>query len=159
MPLRGELLNLFPALVQADCQQTSPVDRFYNCIGFAAEPERRMWWWPFHQPNTYWPQGAPHALTLEAYEAAFATRGYRRCDSETLEEGVEKIAIFVDARRTPTHAARQLEDGLWTSKLGRLEDIRHPLRQVEGVQYGRVALVMARPRVSLAPVPLPPRAS
>jgi hypothetical protein len=146
MPLRPKLLAEFPGLAHADCAQTSPVDRFYNCIGFAVEPERRLWWQPLHQPNTFWPQGAPHERTVAAYEAAFKTRGYERCESEDLEEGTEKIALFAGPDGAPTHAARQLADGLWTSKLGMLEDVRHPLRQIEGTAYGKVVMFLARPR-------------
>ena len=47
----------------------------------------------------------------------------------SFEPAFEKIALY--AQRIPgigwepTHAARQLSDGCWTSKLGTLEDIEH----------------------------------
>ena len=69
----------------------------------------------------------------------------RRCLSDSLESGFEKIALFVDPSGMPTHAARQLTDGRWTSKLGASVDIEHSLRDLEGDQYGRVALVLRRP--------------
>ena len=41
-----------------------------------------------------------------------------------LQDGYEKIAIYaLDGE--PTHAARQLDTGRWTSKLGKHEDIEH----------------------------------
>jgi len=43
-----------------------------------------------------------------------------------------------------THAARQLDDGTWTSKLGSLEDITHELQALEGADYGHVVLFMKR---------------
>jgi hypothetical protein len=52
----------------------------------------------------------------------------------------------VDAQGSPTHAARQLDNGRWTSKLGELEDIEHSLRDLEGAAYGTVVQVMKRPR-------------
>ena len=55
------------------------------------------------------------------------------------------MAIFVDAVGVPTHAARQLASGLWTSKLGHSEDIEHDLRALEGDTYGMVALLLKRP--------------
>jgi len=45
-----------------------------------------------------------------------------------------------------THAARQLPDGKWTSKLGQLEDITHGTTDViEGGDYGEVVQFMKRP--------------
>jgi|GEM_PF-3681614 len=54
---------------------------------------------------------------------AFATLGYEVCDNVELEPGFEKIALYAGADGIPTHAARQLQAGPWTSKLGRMEDI------------------------------------
>ena len=43
------------------------------------------------------------------------------------------------------HAARQLSDGRWTSKLGELVDIEHPdLADVAGGIYGQPNLYMER---------------
>ena len=67
------------------------------------------------------------------------------CPGEELEAGFEKIALFVDNRDTPRHAARQLPNGRWTSKLGELEDIEHGLHDLEGAEYGSVVAVMRRP--------------
>jgi hypothetical protein len=88
----------------------------------------------------------PRQETLEAFIAAFATIGYTLSpgDDESAEAGVEKVALFVDPSGAPTHGARQLPDGYWTSKMGRAEDIRHPLRDVEGFKYGRVAIILRR---------------
>ena len=50
-----------------------------------------------------------------------------------------------------THAARQLADGWWTSKLGPAEDIRHRTPQaLAGDQYGQVVAFMKRPTTELA---------
>ncbi len=147
MPVRSQLLTLFPNLVVADCDQTSLIDRGYNCIGFAAG--RLVNWWPYPgPPETFWPGSVQQDRTIAAFEAAFGTVGYARCANGDLEDGVEKIAIYVDAGRLVTHAARQFSTGEWRSKLGHLEDIRHPLPQLEGPPnaYGKVSFFMARPR-------------
>ena len=69
------------------------------------------------------------------------------CSDSSLEAGYEKIAIYVKDG-IPTHAARQLGDGRWTSKLGKYEDIEHDsLDALNGDgygEYGRVALFMSR---------------
>jgi hypothetical protein len=82
--------------------------------------------------------------TLAAFQEAFQSLGYAVCADEALELGFEKVALFALADGFPTHAARQLGSGRWTSKLGELEDIEHALRDLEGVEYGTVVLVMKR---------------
>jgi hypothetical protein len=93
----------------------------------------------------YWPAGVLRDETLAGFQEAFASLGYTVCAGEELEAGFQKVALFADADAFPTHAARQLESGRWTSKLGELEDIEHALRDLEGVEYGSVVLVMKRP--------------
>jgi hypothetical protein len=88
---------------------------------------------------------------LDAYREAFETLGYSVCNDDSLEEGIEKVAIFLHPAKGPSHAARQLPSGLWTSKLGKIEDISHPLRQIEGANYGIVALIMCRLRHPATP--------
>jgi hypothetical protein len=141
------LETLFPRLVNAEYHVTSPVERRYNCIAWAADDVERWWWPELDIENGYWPEAAPLAATLEAFEAAFATLGYSRCDEDTLETGFERIAVFADGNGIPTHAARQLSGGPWTSKLGKLEDIEHELHDLSGDAYGSVALIMRRPKV------------
>ena len=56
------------------------------------------------------------------------------------------MAVFADPTG-PTHAARQLADGRWSSKLGRREDIEHVLDALAGVdgdEYGQVVQVLKR---------------
>jgi hypothetical protein len=44
-----------------------------------------------------------------------------------------------------THAARQLSNGCWTSKLGKLNDIQHGTPEsIEGTEYGIVYCFMKR---------------
>lgn len=46
---------------------------------------------------------------------------------------------------SPTHAARQLPDGTWTSKLGKDVDISHDsLDGLSGDRYGTPALILRR---------------
>ena len=79
----------------------------------------------------------------------FLAAGYELCGDGNLEDGYEKIAIYAKDGE-PTHAARQLGDGRWTSKLGKYEDIEHDSLDAlngEGFgEYGSVALFMVRPR-------------
>ena len=108
------------------------------------------WWWPIDELSNeppFWPFGVAREETLPAFIAAFQTLSYESCETETPESGFEKIALFADHRSIPKHAARQLPNGLWTSKLGISEDIEHELHALEGDLYGTVVLVMKRPLV------------
>ena len=87
---------------------------------------------------------APRAETLSAYILVFESLGYEVCQDGDLEYGFEKVALFSQLG-VPTHAARQLPSGVWTSKLGRIEDITHHLEALGGDSYGSVECVMRRP--------------
>jgi hypothetical protein len=141
------LETLFPRLPTAAYRVSSPVSRDYNCIAWAAGDTSR-WWWPTNDPDNdvpYWPAGVAREETVAAFIAVFATLGYRVGDSETWEPGFDKVALFADAQGIPTHAARQLPQGRWTSKLGLSEDIEHDLHDVSGAIYGVVVRVWRRP--------------
>ena len=71
----------------------------------------------------------------------FEQLGYEECISDELEHEFEKIAVYARLGKGQ-HVARQLDDGLWTSKLGDLEDITHSLRGLEGTEYGKVEKIM-----------------
>ena len=134
----------FPDLVTSGYKISSPRDYHYNCIAWAAKNDAK-WWWPDPQNIGFWPAEVPREVTLECFISAFESLGFSICDSQDFEEGYEKIAIFTDSRDIPTHAARQLSSGKWTSKLGRLEDIEHELMGVAGVAYGKISVLLRRP--------------
>jgi hypothetical protein len=142
-----EIEALFSKLQTSPYRITSPRTRDYNCIAWAAG-DTRYWWWPDADPDNdaiFWPAAVAREETVAAFQAAFATLGYQPCPSDSLEPGFEKVALFVGADGLPSHAARQLPDGRWTSKLGRLEDIEHTLQDLSGDAYGTVAVVLRRP--------------
>ena len=138
------LERLFPNLQGTTYQITSPADENYNCIAWAAG-SNAVPWWPADPERAFWPAGVVNEKTLDAFRQAFASVGYEICASGELEPGFEKVALFADGRGAPKHAARQLATGLWTSKLGALEDIVHSLHDLEGTEYGMVAVTMKRP--------------
>lgn len=135
----------FPGLRTSPFRITSPATRDYNCIAWAAGDIAR-WWWPDRDPDDaiFWPPSAPLEETVTAFVAAFSTLGYAPSAGEEYEPGFEKVALFVRGA-VPTHAARQLPSGRWTSKLGMREDIEHDLHAVSGAAYGTVALILKRP--------------
>jgi len=120
---------------------TSPQTTAYNCIAWSAEDTRRWW-----QPGGFWPiPSFPQDCGIGDLERAFRTLGYEPCDNGLLEAGFQKIALY-GSTLTFTHAARQLPDGRWTSKLGKAEDIEHDSPDdVAGGLYGEVVGFMRRP--------------
>jgi hypothetical protein len=144
----GILESLFPGFRTTVYRVTSPKTGDYNCIAWAAG-DTSDWWWPVSDPvdeQPFWPAGVVRELTLPAFVAAFVTLGYSPCAGDVLDPDAEKVAIFADGLGKPTHAARQLANGRWTSKLGKAEDIEHDLHALDGDIYGTVVLVLKRPR-------------
>ena len=98
----------------------------------------------------YWPPNVPRTFSIDSVIQAYATRGFRRCAHGDLEEGIEKIAIYgtgPSGAERPTHAALQLLEGRWTSKLGNCEDVTHSTaNDVNGPCYGQVLCFLGRPR-------------
>jgi hypothetical protein len=134
----------FPDLRATGYEVTSEADEAYNSIAWAAG-ETGQWWWPDRSGSDYWPVDASRAVTLIAFVHAFQSLGYEVCQGEQLETGFQKVAIYANHLGFPTHAARQLPNGLWTSKLGRAEDITHSLEGLVGETYGTTVQIMRRP--------------
>lgn len=137
----SRLQHYFPGL---SCNITSPESDRYNCIAWAAE-DFQQWWEPDILNIYYWPPSVPRLMTLDAYIKAFESVGYIICQDGKYEEGLSKIALFVDAKGIPTHAARLLPSARWTSKCGTLEDIEHELNALCGQLYGHVHCYMKKP--------------
>lgn len=134
---------VFPGLQQGKYQVTSPKDLRYNCIAWAMG-KTDAWWWPGDPDRTFWPEGVPRTATIEAFCLAFRQFGFEICENDASEAGFEKIALYADASGSPKHAARQISDNRWTSKLGRMEDIEHSLHDLAGSSYGTVVLFVEK---------------
>lgn len=137
-----DLESLFPKLAGSIYAITSPPTQDYNCIAWAAGDDQH-WWWPDAAGIRFWPATVPRTETLQAFQKLFESLGYVVCADDAHEAGYEKVAIFKTADG-PQHAARQLANGRWTSKLGELADIEHELRDLEGIEYGNVVAVLRR---------------
>jgi hypothetical protein len=134
----------FPNLAGSDHKITSASSPSYNCIAWAAD-DTEKWWWPDENQCAYWPPNVPRSTTIESFIAAFRSLGYERCPGAEYEPWLEKVAIYIDAAGNPQHAARQLPNRLWTSKLGRSIDLEHDLEALCGPYYGTASIFMSRP--------------
>ena len=140
----NELINkAFPDLTKDNFRLTSPDTRTYNCIAWAAEDTEMCWWPDPNDKDSYWPNNIPREETIASFIEVFESLGYTECDSPEYEVGFIKIAIFAKDR-CPTHAARQLPSGKWTSKLGDFHDIEHALEAICGPEYGKVSVIMKK---------------
>ena len=109
-------------------------------------------WWP--SSFAHWPSDVAREATLESFVESFARLGYERCDDASLENGHEKVVLYakpaVTGTMVPTHAAKQLPNGWWTSKLGQVEDIEHEKPEdLSGPTYGSPVLFLRRPLVTV----------
>jgi len=117
-----------------------PNDDVYNCVAWAVE-KTDDWCWP--RPRHYWPEDLTRTETLTSFREMFNSLGFEECDNEYHESGIQKVAIFA-IQGKPTHAARQMKDGSWTSKIGGGPLIEHLLREIEGDAYGQIVMILKR---------------
>lgn len=157
----------FPNAKAMGYSVTSCKSGYYNCIAWALGKSNNKWWpLQFKTPGWYWPRGIRCDESVQAFVEMFAKEGgYEEWGDENgnLEPGYEKIAIYANKSGATTHAARQLEDGKWASKMGHAnKDIQHESPEVlessatvESV-YGRVVKYLRRKRQD-SPIPPPCR--
>ena len=129
-----------------DFKVTSKYDEDYNCFAWAIGDTSH--WIDPTDPNT-WPRELAREYTVPSLFELFRRSGYAPCTDGMLQDGYEKVAIYaIDGE--PAHAARQLDNGHWTSKLGKHEDIEHAtVEELQGDrwdQYGQISGFMYRPR-------------
>jgi hypothetical protein len=122
------LRQYFPKLRVGNASVTSCPDARYNCIAWAAK--NNAIWWQYDPQGTagvktYWPRELTEGDTVPSWTHVFELEGYKQTDNGRYERGFEKIAIYADKNGKPTHVARQIGSGRWTSKLGKGADIEH----------------------------------
>lgn len=129
----------------------SKVDVRYNCIAWSLFYSDR-WVWP---PSTFtdldgvlhfWPKEVPMTSELQAFIELYKEDGYEECKDSNHEEGYRKIAIYSNTLTgVCTHAARELRNGTWVSKLGQNHDIIHnDPYTLECKTYGSVSVIMRK---------------
>ena len=134
--------DYFPKINKKNHTVHSDQDGLYNCIAFAAGVITKKWW-PIVHPDAFWPHGAPYTESVDSFTKAFATIGYASCANGDYEDGIEKIVFYTSDGRVK-HAARQIGQDKWASKLGNGEDIQHKLSAVAGGGYGSPTVFLSR---------------
>jgi hypothetical protein len=140
----------FRSLQKNYYSKTSERASKYNCVSYVANDYTRPWWpvpYP-NEPGYYWPiENSDGDESLNEFVEGFESLGYKICENGELEENYTKIVIYIDENDMPSHMAKQLENGKWSSKCGTLEDIEHDLDALcgsHGDGYGRVASFMKK---------------
>lgn len=133
----------FPSLKNCDYRIVSEANVEYNCVAWATGDSSR--WWSYLQ-GYYW-LDANRTEEIASLIEVFVKLGYEACEGTAVEDGYDKIALYSKGQ-TWTHAARQLPNGRWASKLGVSEDIEHPtLDSLVGDYYGSIYCVMRKKRI------------
>jgi hypothetical protein len=142
------ILAEFPNSQKSPFIPTSPWTFDYNCIAYACGVLDEWYWPPGNEPwangkLTVWPNGIPPNLQVGSFIMLFQSLGYQICPDGTLVAGFEKVVIF-ERNNEVTHAAKQNQDGSWTSKLGRNIDVSHAIAGMSGGVYGNPVQYLER---------------
>lgn len=138
----------FPHLAHAGFEIVGQPSERYNCIAYAAG-DTSQWWEP--DGLNYWPAWATRNESIASLMEVFAGQGYEVCDAgggaAGEQAGYEKVALY-EWNGKMQHAALQMPDGRWRSKMGRGPVIEHhsPDALSDGI-YGRATIIMRRARV------------
>jgi hypothetical protein len=140
-PAETAIVKLFPRLTPGSFRITSPATEDYNCVAWAVGVDNN-----WYEPGISWPIPTGYACTEQQLLDFFRLHGFGECAGADLEAEFQKVALYSNQYGTWKHAARQLPSGLWTSKLGKLEDIEHAHPdELGGSDYGEVFQYMRRP--------------
>ncbi len=113
---------------------TSLYEPCYNCIAYVLDDQDNIWW-P-SEADSRWPDDIELTEHVSSFIEMLRTHRYEKCENGAIEYGNDKIALFTRDGFVK-HAARQLANGRWSSKLGAGYDISHAtLTEIEGKRYG-----------------------
>jgi len=144
---RDKLEEWFPALKGTSWTVESKGTSLYNCFAWAAGESHRRW---DFTKDDFWPDKNKGKYGIAYLVAAYRAVGFKKCDASdglNPDERFDKIVLYCRGTEG-THAARLLDCGRWTSKIGDHEDIEHeqPEHLHSGV-YGEPFVYMKRKRV------------
>jgi hypothetical protein len=146
------LFQAFPNLItDKNFKVTSNATPNYNCIAWACKYDERWIQPPYlGKPNldcvVWWPPEVEEGLEPTYLKKLFEYHGYEECETGESEVGFRKVALYYKKDTDEwTHAARELSNGFWTSKLGTFNDIQHGNPEsIENDDYGKVYCFMKK---------------
>ena len=108
------LPGAFPNLSSDELEIVEEPSERYNCIAYATG-DTGNWWWP--DGINYWPAWATLDNRIESLMEVFAGLEYEQCDDGDAEAGYQKVALY-EVHGEMKHAAAQMPNGRWRSKMG-----------------------------------------
>ena len=121
-PKAIENINLF---IKVNSQ-----DDNFNCIGYALSINEFV----SYHISRYWIDSVPRNASIINLVKIFEHFGFERCNS-LVETGYKKIVIYGN-HGISKHAAIQLDNIWYESKMGSYEICKHTLEAIEGALYG-----------------------
>jgi hypothetical protein len=146
MSRRDYIENKFPRLCGTVWAIKSRRTRRYNCLAWAAREKHRRW---DFAKGAYWPKGVKRASGIAYLVGAFQAEGFSVCKKDDCQkyDSTADLIVVYEKHRIGTHAARLLANGMWSSKLGDIEDVQHQTPEdVGGDEYGDPRVYMKRKR-------------
>lgn len=147
MSRKDAIEQLFPRLCGTSWTIKSRKTKRYNCFAWAAREKHRRW---DFAKGAYWPSGAKRLSGIAYLVGAYLAEGFSVCnksDCQTYDSTADSIVVY-EMNRIGMHAARLLANGMWSSKLGDLEDVQHKKPEdISGTTYGNPIVYMKRKRV------------
>lgn len=126
----------------------SPICDEYNCIAWSLDIDYMS---VGHENLTgiYWPDNISKIPNINNYKRMYNSYGFIDASTSDLEEGFKKVAIYVRGTNPKTgivvHAAKQIDDIWWSSKMGDNIDGIHHLDAIQGILYGYPRFFMKKP--------------
>jgi hypothetical protein len=115
-----------------------PATPKYNCIAWSLGVTTR-WVWP--------------GTSMSSFDDLDSQYGFRRVKKMdySVQTGIEKVVLYgkwTNGKFEATHQCKQMSDGTWTSKLGKMALIRHASPEsLDGPDYGVPVAVYTRKKV------------
>ena len=135
------LIHWFPNLTTENFETVAPPSDDYNCIAYAANDTGKRW--DYHL-GRYWPPWATRSSSMQSLKEVFAGLQYEECNDGNHEAGYQKLALY-EAGGAAQHAAVQMPNGRWRSKMGPGPVIEHDSPEsLSGGMYGEPTVFMRR---------------
>ncbi len=113
---RERLIRNFPNLAKEQFEIICPASSMYNCIAYAVGDTSQYW---SDEIENYWPPSVERDNTIGGLEKLFTRLEFRKCKLRfNLERGYQKVVLY-GSKGQWTHAALQMPNGHWRSKLGK----------------------------------------
>ena len=142
--------KLFPLLTDYELIQNSENNK-YNCVSHTLNIKDK-WIWPYLEDeiyirkyNSYWT--VKNEISKESFDEFYEYHGFEKLDLLDFfyDPKYIKVALYTN-KGIPTHAAIQVDEFFWESKIGELGIIKHDLFEIEDDVYGKVTQIYKKPK-------------